>query len=134
MDKDAIILLLKQINYPGYNRDIVSFGIINDIGISENTILLKLNLQQDSKDIDNIKNLISELLIKNFPNLNITFEITPSATPNNNSGEIKALEKVKHIVAIASGKGGVGKSTTTVNLASMLCKDYKIGILDFTAP
>ena len=130
MDKDAIILLLKQINYPGYNRDIVSFGIINDIGISENTILLKLNLQQDSKDIDNIKNLISELLIKNFPNLNITFEITPSATPNNNSGEIKALEKVKHIVAIASGKGGVGKSTTTVNLASMLCKDYKIGILD----
>ena len=36
MDKDAIISLLKQINYPGYNRDIVSFGIISDLQISEN--------------------------------------------------------------------------------------------------
>ena len=130
MDKDAIISLLKQINYPGYNRDIVSFGIVNEINFSDNSISIKLNLQEDNKDIDNIKNLIKDLLTKTYPNIKIIFDIHAPATQNNSSGEIKALNKVKHIVAIASGKGGVGKSTTTVNLASSLSKDFKIGILD----
>ena len=130
MDKDTIISLLKHINYPGYNRDIVSFGIVNEINFSDNSISIKLNLQQDNKDIDNIKSLISDKLIKTYPNLNIIFDINSAVTKNNSSGEIIALNKVKHIVAIASGKGGVGKSTTTVNLASILSKDFKIGILD----
>ena len=130
MDKDAIISLLKQINYPGYNRDIVSFGIVNEINFSDNTISIKLNLQKDNKDIDNIKNLIKDLLTKTYPHIKIILDIHSPATQNNSAGEIKALNKVKHIVAIASGKGGVGKSTTTVNLASSLSKDFKIGILD----
>ena len=130
MDKDAIISLLKQINYPGYNRDIVSFGIISDLQISENNISIKLNLQKDNKEIDNIKNLIRNTLNHNYQNTNIILEVISPDTSNNNQGEIKALNKVKHIVAIASGKGGVGKSTTTVNLASILSKGYKIGILD----
>ena len=53
MDKDAIISLLKQINYPGYNRDIVSFGIISDLQISENNISIKLNLQKDNNGFEN---------------------------------------------------------------------------------
>ena len=49
MDKDAIISLLKQINYPGYNRDIVSFGIVNEIKISDNSISIKLNFKKITK-------------------------------------------------------------------------------------
>ena len=130
MDKDTIISLLKQINYPGYSRDIISFGIVQDLTISNKQILVKLNLQKDNKDLENIKNLIRNSLNKNYQNFDVSFEIISSDKANSKSAEINALKKVKHIVAIASSKGGVGKSTTTVNLASILSRKYNIGILD----
>ena len=55
MNKD-IIEVLKTINYPGYNRDIVSFGIVQDIVISGNSVVLKLNIQADQTIIDRLQN------------------------------------------------------------------------------
>jgi len=130
MDKEGIISLLKQINYPGYNRDIVSFGIIKNLSLTDNKLLLQLNLQADSKIIDNIQNSIHSILKKEFDNLEISIEIASPNKPNNIIGDIPTLSRVKNIIAIASGKGGVGKSTTTVNLASVLSQKLKIGILD----
>lgn len=130
MDKDRIISLLKQINYPGYNRDIVSFGIINNLSLKGDKLLLQLNLKADSEIIDKIKNSIKNNLKKEFNNLEINIEIITSNEQHNIVGDIKTLSKVKNIVAIASGKGGVGKSTTTVNLASVLSKKLKVGLLD----
>ena len=130
MDKDRIISLLKQINYPGYNRDIVSFGIINNLSLTDNQLLLQLNLQADTKIISNIKHSIQNILKEEFPNLEIKIEIMPFQKQNNVVGDIQTLSNVKNIVAVASGKGGVGKSTTTVNLASTLSKNLNIGILD----
>ena len=122
MDKDAIISLLKQINYPGYNRDIVSFGIVNEINFSDSTISIKLNLQKDNKDIDNIKNLIKDLLTKTYPNIKIIFDIHAPATQNNSSGEIKALNKVKHIVALLVEK-------VVLENQQLLLTSFKIRIL-----
>ena len=130
MDKDRIISLLKKVNYPGYNRDIVSFGIINNLSLIDNKLLIQLNLQADAEIVSNIQNSIQNILKAEFHNLEINIEILSSAKQNNIVGDIQTLSKVKNIVAIASGKGGVGKSTTTVNLASTLSKNLKVGILD----
>ena len=130
MDKDQIISLLKQINYPGYNRDIISFGIISDLQVSDNSINLKLNIKADTDIANNITESINSLLKKEYSNIKVNIEIISTDNKTNVTGEIKALSKVKNIIAIASGKGGVGKSTTTVNLASNLSKNLKVGILD----
>ena len=130
MDKEEIISLLKQINYPGYNRDIVSFGIIKKLSLTGTKLSLQLNLQADSEIIDNIQNSIHKILKKEFHNLEIIIDIVSPNKSNNIIGDIKTLSKVNNIIAIASGKGGVGKSTTTINLAAALSKKLKIGILD----
>jgi ATP-binding protein involved in chromosome partitioning len=130
MNKNIIIEALKEIYYPGYSRDIVSFGIVEDINIDNITIIITLQLSSNNQIKDEIQNNINLILKEKFPE----FEIKIISNSSNNkvdiSSNIKALKNVKHIIAIASGKGGVGKSTVTVNLAAILSKNFKVGILD----
>jgi len=131
MNKQIITDILKKINYPNYSRDIVSFGIVNEILISDNNIIIILNLGAEDSIINKIKNDISFSLNKQFPNISIDIKIQETKKNNLNiTSNIKSLDKVKNIIAIASGKGGVGKSTATVNLATVLSEKFKVGILD----
>ena len=132
MNKKDIISILKKVNYPNYTRDIISFGILDSIKISDNNIFLQLQLKADNQIIKQIKSDIKLALETAFENVNIDIKIIDSNPSNNINviSEIENLKKVKRIIAIASGKGGVGKSTTTVNLASVLSKKAKVGILD----
>ena len=131
MNKDDIIEKLKEIKYPGYNRDIISFGIVKNLKLSDNQLILNLNLNAEDNIIQQIKASINSHLNQHFNNLDLIINVIPvQNTQNNIIGDIEALKNVKNIIAIASGKGGVGKSTTTVNLASILAKNFKVGILD----
>lgn len=138
MNKQEILNLLKEINYPGFSRDIVSFGMIENVEVDGKnvSIALKITTDKDEKKqtvVDAVKNILQET--NAFENINVTLTNQGHTPPPTQQQKAPAgptpLEGIKHIVAIASGKGGVGKSTVAANIAVALTqKGHKVGLLD----
>ena len=135
MNKEEILNLLKKISYPGFSRDIVSFGMVNDILVDQNKVQITLKIKSDNqvkKDavVAEIKSALNEKT--SFDEISILFDSSEKVAqqPQTVQGP-STLAGIKHIIAVSSGKGGVGKSTVAANLAlSIRNMGLKVGLLD----
>ncbi len=139
LTQDHVRSLLSKIEYPGYTADIISFGVVNDIKIQGNRVTINLKFNTSNSDTkSSVKKSIQELLKAELPDKRImVMEGIPTMPtpginkPNDPWAGRSAIPNVKSVVAVASGKGGVGKSTVSTNLAIALAnEDLKVGLLD----
>lgn len=135
MDNAQILELLKSVKYPGFSRDIVSFGLIKEINIKDDVINIDLALKTQNQDSKN--KVIADIKAKlssHFKEVNIhLINESPNNPQSNPSAEQNKfnLNNIKNIIAIASGKGGVGKSTVAANVALALKENNNsVGLLD----
>ncbi|HTI70852.1 MAG TPA: Mrp/NBP35 family ATP-binding protein [Candidatus Limnocylindria bacterium] len=138
MTQDAVLAALRTVKYPGYSRDIVSFGLVKDIQIDGNAVGVLVELTTPNPELgQQIADQIRATLRNAFPDLSdahVQVKVpTPqqaAATPGGVSQK-QRLPGIRRVIAIASGKGGVGKSTCSVNLACALQQlGARVGLLD----
>lgn len=148
LDKESVRKALGQIRYPGYSRDIVSFGLVKGIEVTLDG-KVSVGLAVTSADPEVPKKLYAEIdaalkaLGARQPEIAITVTVpkgSPAAAAPAAPAKLPAdagVGQVKHIIAVASGKGGVGKSTFAVNLACALARDLaekgrpgRVGLMD----
>src|SRR5262245_11803412 len=114
---------LRSVKYPGYSRDIVSFGLIKQVATKNGAVSVSMELTTSSPEIvDKIK-AESEQALRELPGVNAVYvDVKPqagtqTASPQSPWSQQQRVPGIRRVVAVASGKGGVGKSTLSVNLA-----------------
>lgn len=147
MNSDDITNALKAVKYPGFSRDIVSFGLIKGVDFANGEATVSLGITtgdprvptQLKADVEN-----TLLALDGVDKADVSISVSkPQSPPSPSKGSTvtgpaqQAMKGVKRIIAVASGKGGVGKSTFAVNFACALDQlqrerngNARVGIMD----
>ena len=137
LSQEEIQNALKAVKYPGYSRDIISFGLVKEISAANGAVSVTMQLTSPNPEAARQIKEESERVLKALPGVNhVHVEVRQPAAgqapaTNNPFANQTKVSGVKRVIAVASGKGGVGKSTCSVNLACALTHlGAKVGLLD----
>src|SRR6266550_8661654 len=130
--EDMVLDALRAVMDPDLNRDIVSLNFIRNLKIEGSTVSFDVNLTTPACPVkDRLREQSRQAVLSGVPGVsdvrvNMTAEVRRPAAP-----ETSRIRGVKNIIAVGSGKGGVGKSTVASNIAVSLARSgAKVGLLD----
>jgi ATP-binding protein involved in chromosome partitioning len=140
LNEEKVLEVLKGVRFPGLSRDIVSFGFVKDLTVGGGNVSFRLEVQtSSSRAAEEIQRDATERL-RSLPGVNaVTIRLDvrqpAPAAPRGATGvpppDAALLPDVRFKIAVASGKGGVGKSTVAANLALALSRlGSRVGLMD----
>jgi ATP-binding protein involved in chromosome partitioning len=129
-----ILAELKKVKYPGFSRDIVSFGMIKDIEVSSDTVTVILSTSSTKPEA--LAQVSSEVqrtvaAMAGVPAVKVEIDQAPPPRMAAPATAKRKIPGIRHVLAVASGKGGVGKSTVAVNLSlALAAMGWRVGLMD----
>ena len=125
---------LRDVKYPGFSRDIVSFGLVKSVNINNGEVKVQLALATNDPTVPQTIKTDAEKVLRAIAGVQSAKVLIDIHAPPTGAGagvDAMRLPGIKHVIAVASGKGGVGKSTVAANLAVALDQaKARVGLCD----
>ncbi len=134
MNNEKVLEALKNVTYPGFTKDIVTFGFVKDVVVEGDSVSFTVDITSSADEVRQQLEADIKTELAKIGAVTINATINQPKAPREMSNSISGKNiapQVKNFVMVSSGKGGVGKSTTSVNLAiAMAMQGKKVGLLD----